>query len=130
MCILIPTYLTGTLQRWSHLLGSKLGHGEAIHELVGSEPVIVTGAFNAEMDERGPQHFLQSGFKLAVNEWVDSPLDPRKAVFWGVLDRGILGPTGVDARGCKRFDDRFHGMKKNKIRFGQLVLVSKLRLTN
>ena len=47
----------------------------------------------------------------------------------GVLDRGILGP-GVDARGCKRFDDRFHGMKKNTIRFGQLVLVSKLRLTN
>ena len=60
-----------------------MGHGEAIHELVGSEPVIVTGDFNAEMDERGPQHFLQSGFKLAVNEWVDSPLDPRKAVSRG-----------------------------------------------
>ena len=63
---------------FSHLPGSpSFFSGQAIRELVGSppEPVIVTGDFNAEMDERGPQHFLQSGFQLAVNEWVDSPLD-------------------------------------------------------
>ena len=33
--------------------------------------MLVTGDFNAEIDERGPQHFVANGLKLAVNEWVD-----------------------------------------------------------
>ena len=47
---------------------------QAIFELAGKDPVLVTGDFNAEIDERGPQHFVANGLKLAVNEWVDSIL--------------------------------------------------------
>ena len=47
---------------------------QAIFELAGKDPVLVTGDFNAEIDERGPQHFVTNGLKLAVNEWVDSIL--------------------------------------------------------
>ena len=38
--------------------------------MAGDGPVLVTGDFNAQMGEKGPQHLLKSGFKLAVNEWV------------------------------------------------------------
>jgi len=43
-----------------------------IKEKAGSEPVIITGDFNAGMGEPGPQHFLQNGFSMAVNHWVDA----------------------------------------------------------
>lgn len=66
---------------------------KAIHELVGAEPVIVTGDFNAEMDERGPQHFLQSGFQLAVNEWVDSIFYSND---WELLSQGTGSSAGSD----------------------------------
>lgn len=66
---------------------------KAIHELVGSEPVIVTGDFNAEMDERGPQHFLQSGFKLVVNEWVDSIFYSND---WELVSQGTGSAAGSD----------------------------------
>eukprot|EP00913_Durusdinium_trenchii_P012280 g11530.t1 len=45
---------------------------ETIRKVAGDGPVLVTGDFNAQMEERGPQHLLNSGLKLAVNEWVDS----------------------------------------------------------
>eukprot|EP00435_Cladocopium_sp_Y103_P011829 s1932_g3.t1 len=66
---------------------------KAIHELVGSppEPVVVTGDFNAEMDERGPQHFLKSGFKLAVNEWVDSIFYSND---WELISQGTGSAAG------------------------------------
>jgi len=44
-----------------------------IREKAGTDsPVVITGDFNAEMWEPGPNHFLQNGFSLAVNHWVDS----------------------------------------------------------
>jgi endonuclease/exonuclease/phosphatase family metal-dependent hydrolase len=43
-----------------------------IREKAGSDPVVVTGDFNANMNERGPQHFVESGLKLAVSNWVDA----------------------------------------------------------
>jgi len=43
-----------------------------IHEKAGSAPVIITGDFNAGLGEQGMQHFLQNGFSLAVNHWVDA----------------------------------------------------------
>lgn len=43
-----------------------------IREKAGNDPVVVTGDFNAGLDEQGPQHFLQNGFSLAVNKWVDA----------------------------------------------------------
>eukprot|EP00435_Cladocopium_sp_Y103_P038544 s138_g10.t1 len=43
----------------------------AIRDVAGDSPVVITGDFNARMREKGPQHFLDSGFKLAVNDWVD-----------------------------------------------------------
>jgi len=44
-----------------------------IREKAGTEsPVVVTGDFNAELGEAGPQYFLQNGFSLAINNWVDS----------------------------------------------------------
>lgn len=52
---------------------------QAIQELTKADPVIITGDFNAEMDERGPQHFLKNGFNLAVNKWVDSISDGSAA---------------------------------------------------
>eukprot|EP00930_Biecheleria_cincta_P002754 TRINITY_DN103750_c0_g1_i1.p1 TRINITY_DN103750_c0_g1~~TRINITY_DN103750_c0_g1_i1.p1 ORF type:complete len:591 (+),score=76.80 TRINITY_DN103750_c0_g1_i1:73-1845(+) len=45
---------------------------EIIREKAANEPVIITGDFNAGLDEEGPQHFLRNGFSLAVNEWVDA----------------------------------------------------------
>lgn len=44
----------------------------AIQELARNEPVIITGDFNAAMDEPGPQHFLRNGFSLAISSWVDA----------------------------------------------------------
>eukprot|EP00439_Symbiodinium_sp_Y106_P045131 s1220_g5.t1 len=43
-----------------------------IQSKAGNSPVVVTGDFNADMDEDGPQHFFKNGFKLAVTEWVDA----------------------------------------------------------
>eukprot|EP00933_Yihiella_yeosuensis_P060784 TRINITY_DN63578_c0_g1_i1.p1 TRINITY_DN63578_c0_g1~~TRINITY_DN63578_c0_g1_i1.p1 ORF type:complete len:624 (+),score=80.61 TRINITY_DN63578_c0_g1_i1:91-1962(+) len=40
----------------------------------GSSPVIITGDFNAAMGEASVQVFLQNGFALAVNHWVDAIL--------------------------------------------------------
>jgi len=43
-----------------------------IQEVAGDAPVVITGDFNANMAERGPRHFLQNGFDLAVTHWVDA----------------------------------------------------------
>eukprot|EP00929_Paragymnodinium_shiwhaense_P095630 TRINITY_DN56863_c0_g1_i1.p1 TRINITY_DN56863_c0_g1~~TRINITY_DN56863_c0_g1_i1.p1 ORF type:complete len:376 (+),score=53.27 TRINITY_DN56863_c0_g1_i1:345-1472(+) len=43
-----------------------------IREKAGDDPVVITGDFNANMDEPGPKHFLQNGFSLAVVEYVDA----------------------------------------------------------
>jgi len=45
---------------------------EIIREKAGNDPVVITGDFNAELNEQGPQHFLRNGFSLAVNKWVDA----------------------------------------------------------
>jgi len=44
---------------------------DVIKEKASDMPVVITGDFNANLDERGPQHFLKNGFKLAENAWVD-----------------------------------------------------------
>jgi len=43
-----------------------------IRQQAGSAPVVITGDFNAGMGESGPRHFLQNGFSLAVDHWVDA----------------------------------------------------------
>mmetsp|Transcript_30345 Transcript_30345/g.56893 ORF Transcript_30345/g.56893 Transcript_30345/m.56893 type:complete len:376 (+) Transcript_30345:51-1178(+) len=43
-----------------------------IQEKAGNDPVVVTGDFNANMNEKGPRHFQTNGLKLAVSEWVDA----------------------------------------------------------
>lgn len=45
---------------------------EVIQDRAAGAPVIITGDFNAAMGEAGPQHFLQNGFSLARNNWVDA----------------------------------------------------------
>ncbi|CAE7198310.1 unnamed protein product [Symbiodinium natans] len=42
-----------------------------IKEKAGDLPVVITGDFNARLNEKGPQHFLANGFQLAENAWVD-----------------------------------------------------------
>lgn len=66
---------------------------KAIFELAGKDPVLVTGDFNAEIDERGPQHFLANGLKLAVNEWVDSIF---YSDHWELLSHGTGSAAGSD----------------------------------
>lgn len=44
----------------------------AIREKAGSAPVVITGDFNANMNEPGPRHFTQNGFALAKSSWVDA----------------------------------------------------------
>lgn len=43
-----------------------------IQEKAQGAPSIITGDFNAGMSEQGPQHFLENGFSLVANEWVDA----------------------------------------------------------
>lgn len=45
---------------------------QVIREKAGNAPVIITGDFNAGMGELGPQHFLENGFTMAANNWVDA----------------------------------------------------------
>ncbi|CAE7617328.1 unnamed protein product [Symbiodinium natans] len=45
---------------------------DVIRAKAGNSPTVVTGDFNANMNEKGPQHFLQNGFRLAIVEWVDA----------------------------------------------------------
>ncbi|CAE7505132.1 unnamed protein product, partial [Symbiodinium pilosum] len=44
---------------------------DVIKEKAADLPVVITGDFNARLEERGPQHFLANGFELAENAWVD-----------------------------------------------------------
>merc|ERR1739848_460559 len=37
-------------------------------------PAVITGDFNANMDEPGPKYFRQNGFDVAVVSWVDAVL--------------------------------------------------------
>ncbi|CAE7649994.1 unnamed protein product [Symbiodinium pilosum] len=57
-----------------------------IREKAGDSPVVVTGDFNANMNERGPQHFLQNGFKLAIVEWVDAIFYSER--HWNLVAQG------------------------------------------
>merc|ERR1712050_9916 len=43
-----------------------------IQQKARREPVVITGDFNADMSEPGPQHFMKNGFSLVVNDWVDA----------------------------------------------------------
>jgi len=45
------------------VIRERAGHGA---------PVVITGDFNANMDEHGPQLFLQNGFSLAISHWIDA----------------------------------------------------------
>ncbi|CAJ1354120.1 unnamed protein product [Effrenium voratum] len=64
-----------------------------IQEIAKDDPVVITGDFNAERNEKGPNHFLDNGFKLAVNSWVDfifySP-------HWELLSQGKGSMAGSD----------------------------------
>lgn len=68
---------------------------ETIRKVAGDGPVLVTGDFNAQMEERGPQHLLNSGLKLAVNEWVDSIF---YSDHWELLAKGAKEASGSDHR--------------------------------
>ena len=50
-----------------------------IQEIAKDDPVVITGDFNAERNEKGPNHFLDNGFKLAV------PLGKKNRVVFRVL---------------------------------------------
>lgn len=45
---------------------------QTIREVAGTSPVVITGDFNADIGESGPQEFLQNGFELAKSHWVDA----------------------------------------------------------
>lgn len=45
---------------------------EIIQAKAGQQPAVITGDFNADMGEPGPQHFLKNGFSLAKVAWVDA----------------------------------------------------------
>ncbi|CAL1143941.1 unnamed protein product [Cladocopium goreaui] len=65
----------------------------AIRDVAGDSPVLITGDFNARMNEKGPQHFLDSGFKLAVNDWVDCIFYSNH---WTLLREGKGSSSGSD----------------------------------
>mmetsp|Transcript_11448 Transcript_11448/g.21639 ORF Transcript_11448/g.21639 Transcript_11448/m.21639 type:complete len:472 (-) Transcript_11448:254-1669(-) len=65
----------------------------AIQEQAGDAPVVITGDFNAELGEAGPQHFLQNGFKLAQNKWVDCIFYSHH---WELVDHGFGDYAGSD----------------------------------
>lgn len=58
-----------------------------IQEVAGKAPVVITGDFNAQIEEPGPQHFLQNGFAIAVNHWVDVVFYSR--AHWQVVSQRI-----------------------------------------
>ncbi|CAE6922422.1 unnamed protein product [Symbiodinium natans] len=66
-----------------------------IREKAGNSPVVVTGDFNANMNEQGPQHFLQNGFRLAVVEWVDAIFYSEH---WNLVSQGSGDAAGSDHR--------------------------------
>lgn len=66
---------------------------DAIRSIAGDAPVVVTGDFNARIDEKGPKHFLQSGFQLAVNDWVDCIFYSHH---WSLLSSGTGSKSGSD----------------------------------
>lgn len=68
---------------------------KTIQENAGDEPVVITGDFNANMNEKGIRHFLDNGFKLAVNSWVDAIIYSEH---WDLLDKGIGEMAGSDHR--------------------------------
>ena len=71
----------------------------AIQENAGDSPAIITGDFNANMNERGIRHFLENGFSLAVNDWVDAIFYSKH---WDLLT------TGVGERAGSRSMSVFH----------------------
>lgn len=66
---------------------------DIIKERAGDAPVLITGDFNAGTGEAGPQHFLQNGFSLAVNNWVDSIF---YSAHWRVSNTWTGDPAGSD----------------------------------
>merc|ERR1711979_176553 len=59
-----------------------------IREQAGtSTPVLITGDFNADINEPGPQEILQSGFELAKNSWVDAIFYSRD--HWLLADAAV-----------------------------------------
>jgi len=45
---------------------------QVIRDVAGTSPVVITGDFNADISESGPQVFLENGFRLAKRSWVDA----------------------------------------------------------
>eukprot|EP00434_Breviolum_minutum_P041993 symbB.v1.2.037363.t1/scaffold5497.1/size26436/3 len=65
----------------------------AIRDVAGDSPVVITGDFNARLREKGPRHFLESGFQLAVNDWVDCIF---YSDHWTLLREGKGSSSGSD----------------------------------
>jgi hypothetical protein len=61
-----------------------------IQEKARGAPVVITGDFNAMMDEDGPKHFLRNGFDIAINKWVD-------AIFYSKAHWTVSWSGGGDA---------------------------------
>lgn len=59
---------------------------KAIQDNAGDSPAIITGDFNANMNELGIRHFLENGFSLAVNDWVDAIFYSKH---WDLLTTGV-----------------------------------------
>jgi len=61
-----------------HVCDSSVRHTGAenmlqvIRDVAGTSPAVITGDFNADIGESGPQVFLENGFALAKNSWVDA----------------------------------------------------------
>jgi len=86
-----------------HTCNSQVRHTGAknmlkvIREQAGtSAPVLITGDFNADINEPGPQEFLQSGFELAKNSWVDAIFYSRD--HWSLVDAAVGSAAQSDHR--------------------------------
>jgi len=70
---------------------------QVIREKAGTTaPVVVTGDFNAAIGEAGPQEFLQNGFALAKNSWVDAIFYSRN--HWSLISASTGDASHSDHR--------------------------------
>jgi len=67
---------------------------DAIRQEAGTSPVVITGDFNANMNEQGPQHFMANGFALARVSWVDAIF--YSVDHWRVVSDSVGDPAHSD----------------------------------
>jgi len=67
---------------------------QAIQQTAGSEPVVITGDFNAGQGERSIQLFLNSGFRLAQWNYVDAVF--YSSAHWTKINSSTGSAAGSD----------------------------------